>query len=199
MKSLRWNNESVFTLSTSFSRRLLITDSPLATPTSWRMQFLKPPNREPIAKHIKCRAWLAITCLLQSTMRGGLFEATAGSERMEWRNSATSRIYKMEGRCMLWFKRTSTREWYYCCALENLFCNCSWINDKEDPSRARTIPTNRQQPQSEALPASDYLSLSRYPSFFSFTSQQTLSDIWVIFQKCQFEWRKGCQAVQDCS
>ena len=51
---------------------------------------------------------------------------------------------------------------------------------------------------SEALPASDYLSLSRYLIFFSFTSQ-TLSDIWVIFQKCQFEWRKGCQAVQDCS
>ena len=35
---------------------------------------------------------------------------------------------------------------------------------------------NIQNPKAEALPASDYLSLSRYLSFFSFTSQ-TLSDI----------------------
>ena len=85
------------------------------------------------------------TCLLQSTIRGGLFEATAGRERMEWRNSATSRIFKMALKKIpihsyLWLFGQDVQN-------ENLFCNCSRINYKEDSSGTRTIPItiNNQQ------------------------------------------------------
>ena len=53
---------------------------------------------------------LDYTCLLQSTMRGGLFEATAGRERMEWRNSATSRIYKIKASVHVYSFRQFTKD-----------------------------------------------------------------------------------------
>ena len=71
----------------------------------WQLQHPGGCNFQYMSNKISSK-YRRCTCLLQSTMRGGLFEATAGSERMEWRNSATSRIFKMVFRCMLQSRRT---------------------------------------------------------------------------------------------
>ena len=64
--------------------------------------------------------------------------------------------------------------------------------------RMATDADNCLVSESEALPASDYLSLSRYLIFFSFTSQ-TLSDIWVFFPKVSIWMKKGLSSSRGLS